>query len=296
MSMETLYEIAGISRQAFHDWKQPSSAALTQTAPQTVLEMAQDVRSRFLPGCSARAVYHFIRKRCDEYNKTLKGWGKHRFEALCLQNGFRIEYKRFVPKTTQRGGIMFKNKIEGMVLNDINQLWASDIAYIVGTNGKLIGYSTTLFDVYSRYLLGLSFSQTMHAKNTSIPVLQQAFKERNLSTFPNLIFHSDGGKQYIEKHFLDMLGEKKIDSSMAHCCYENPHAEALNDILKNHLLPGFNLNSFQQLKNQEQFVKLVFNQNKSHSGIGNVTPAEFERELVNLQPYQRTKLLIKSID
>lgn len=296
MNRELYYDIAGISRQGFHQWMNPSVIAQERTPPELVLQMAANVRRSFLPGSGVREVYRYIRMRHAEYDALLKGWGKHTFERLCLSNGLRIEVRRFTPKTTQRGTFVFPNLIEGMLIDNINQIWASDIAYIRARSGQIIGYSTTLFDVYSRYLLGLSFSQTMQALHTSQPVMEQALQWRSKQSLQALIFHSDGGSQYIEKHFLSQLKQHQIRSSMAKNCYENPHAEALNDTLKNHMLAGLNLNSFAQLKKHEQFIKHCYNNNKTHSAINSMTPNDFEKSLLNLLPHQRTKVIIKKIN
>jgi putative transposase len=204
--------------------------------------MAKNVRKQFLPGSSARAVYFYIRKKHQDYNSMLLGWGKHSLEALCLLNGLRIETKRFVPKTTIRGDYVLANLIEGVQIDDINRIWISDICYIYGSNGQLIGYATSLIDLYSRFLLGLSFSKSMHAAVTSQEVIKQALKVRNIARFDNMIFHSDGGKQYIKKISLNALRSRNIQSSMADNCYKNAFAESFNDILKNQMLCDININ------------------------------------------------------
>jgi putative transposase len=293
--MEALYEAAGISRQAFHNWLRPSTLDLIRTPEKLVVEMAQNVRKLFLPGSSAREVYFYIRKKHKDYDSMLLGWGKHTFEALCLVNGLPIETKRFVPKTTIRGDYVFSNLIEGAQIDNINRIWVSDICYVYGSNGQLVGYATSLIDLYSRLLLGLSFSVSMHAAVTSQEVIKQALLFRNIARFDNLIFHSDGGKQYIEKKFLDALRSRNIHSSMADNCYENAFAESFNDILKNHMLFDININSFVQLKAHEKFIKQCYNFNRNHSGILKLTPVEFEQHILTLQQCQRTFLNIKVI-
>ena len=296
--MEALYEAAGISRQAFHNWLRPSALDLIRTPEKKVVEMAKDIRQHFLPGSSARAVYFYIRKKHKDYNSMLLGWGKHSFEALCLSNGLRIEARRFVPKTTIRGDYVFDNLIEGLQIDDINRIWVSDISYLYGSNGQHIGYATSLIDLYSRFLLGLSFSETMHASVTSQEIIKQAFEVRNINKkyrFEQLIFHSDGGKQYIEKVFLKNIQHHNIQSSMAENCYQNAFAESFNDILKNHMLFDININSFVQLKGIEKFIKHCYNFNRNHSGVLNLTPNEFEQHILTLQQCQRTTLNIKVI-
>jgi putative transposase len=293
MKRSWFYEAAGLRRQSFHGWQCTSPAQADRLSQAKVLEIAHLVRSEYLPGASARELYGFICRRLPEHHRCLKGWGKHRFETLCINNGFRVVARRVIPRTTQRGDYVFDNLIEGLQLNDVDQVWVSDISYIFSSVGKHIGYSTSLLDLYSRRLLGLSFSMTMHAAVTARPVLEQALKVRQKKRFEALIFHSDGGKQYIEKHFLEALRAHNIQSSMAENCYENPHAEAFNDTLKNHMLHDITLNSFAQLKEKEEFIKNCYNLNKTHSGLNKMTPVEFEQHLLNLQPCQRTILKIK---
>ena len=294
MIMEKLFDAAQISRQAFHQWMKPTVNQLEKTPQHMVLELAQSVRTNYLPGSGAREIYHFIRKKSD-LSRKLNGWGKHKFENLCLNNGMRVVKARFKPKTTIRGQYVFPNKIQGMMINDINKIWVSDIAYIFSATGKLIGYLTSLLDLYSRRLLGLNFSENMTAKQTSLPVIEQAFSNRGSDLFPGLFFHSDGGKQYIEKSFLAHLAKAKMESSMADNCYENPFAESFNDTIKNHILPFFKLNSFQQLKKQQNFIIECYNQNKVHTGIDRFTPVEYENYIKTLKPYQRTSLQIKDL-
>lgn len=295
--MERLYEAAGLSRQALHKWLAPTAKQTERTPAKLALELANHVRKNYLPGSSPREVYAFIRKRKDlGFGTRLVGWGKHAFENLCLANGLRIVPARFRPKTTIRGDYVFPNLIEGMAIRDINLIWVSDICYIFGGNGKLIGYATSLIDVYSRMLLGLSFSKTMRAVDTSVAVLEQAFKCRGKASLATTVFHSDGGKQYIYKPFLKMLGTANIRSSMAGNCYENPHAESFNDTLKNHILMEYDLNSFAQLKKQEKFIKHAYNNYKVHTGIERFTPIEYEQHIKALKPFQRTELEIKIIE
>jgi len=290
--METFYKLANISRQAFNSWMQVSDYELLKTKPQDVISMARHVRKHFLPGSGVRQIYRFIRHKHPDFNSQLIGWGKHNFEHLSLNSGLRIQHKRFIPVTTQRGAFIFPNLIEGSIINDINLIWVSDISYIFGDHGRIIGYSTTLIDVYSRRLLGLSFSPTMHAVVTSQAVLFQAFKQRTEPAYPKLIFHSDGGRQYIEGNFLSMLNSKKISSSMARSCYENPYAESFNDLIKNHLLADYSLNSFRKLKKLEPFIKKCYNMNRSHGALNNATPEEFERSLPDIPKNQRFTLQI----
>lgn len=293
--MKWIYASAGLTRQAFHKWINTPKGDSQKTNPKQVLGLALKVRKLYLPGVGARKIYKFIRSN-SEYDKQLVGWGKHSFEKLCLENNLGMKLQRYIPKTTIHGAFRFGNKIEGMVIFDINKIWVSDICYIFGVFGNLIGYATSLIDLYSRRLLGLRFSKSMRADDTIIPALKQAYIIRPKEQYQLNYFHSDGGKQYIAIAFTKLLAKRNIISSMARSCYENPFAESFNDILKNHMLSEFELENFLALKRKEKFLKHVYNNNKTHSGIGDLTPCEFEKKIKSTSLNQRIGLKIKTID
>ena len=291
--MEALYDIAGTSRQAFHRWLRPSQRDLWAAPGEAVLEAARQVRNDILPGQGARKLHFYMCSQPD-HAPLMKGWGKHRFEALYMSGGLRLLPRRALVKTTCRGQFVFPNLIEGKQLDNINQVWDSDMCYVFyGTN--LLGYATTVKDVYSRFLLALGFSQTMRAEDTTLPALYAALQFRSINVYQNLVFHSDGGKQYIQRDFLQTLNNYGICSSMARNALENPFAEKLNDIIKNEYLQHLNVNSFAQLQSAGQFIFNSYNYHRPHENLKYLTPFAFEEKIATLQPDQRTKMIIKVI-
>lgn len=293
--MNWVFDIAGLTRQAHSAWINKAVIPKAQTDTKIVIQLARHIRKKHLPGAGVRHIYAFIRNH-QQYDKQLIGWSKHSFEQVCFDSGLRVFSNRFIPKTTIHGAYTFDNMIEGITIFGINMIWVSDICYIYGCTGTLIGYATSIIDVYSRYLLGLNFSKTMKAKDTVMPVLKQAFKIRTDESYSGAYFHSDGGKQYIYSEFTKGLRSKNIESSMARNCYENPFAESFNDTLKNHMMHDLKIKNFSVLKRHEGFIKRSYNHNKTHSGIGNLTPATYERKLTNTSLDKRVGLEIKYIE
>jgi len=292
--MEDLYLSAGISRQAYSKWVNlPESKPIS--GDKQVVNLAKSVRKKYLPGSGVRSVYKYIRA-IPELDSQLVGLGKHKFEQICHHHGLRIKAKQYIPKTTVHGGFKFLNKIESLIIHDINKIFVSDICYIFGAEGARIGFATAIIDIYSRYLLGLVFSKTMKSSDTVIPALKQTFAKRKIEEFDDTFFHSDPGRQYIQSGFIEMLRGKNIDSSMSRSCYENPFAEAFNDTLKNHMLIEYEFTNFKQLKRKEKFIKYVYNNNKIHTSIGGITPAEYELNLASIEMKDRIGLEIKTID
>lgn len=66
--------------------------------------------------------------------------GRDIFERIGLSNGFRVMRTRSVIKTTWSQRIeYYPNLIEGKVLNGINQVWQSDIFYIMSQGIVFMG-------------------------------------------------------------------------------------------------------------------------------------------------------------
>jgi transposase InsO family protein len=291
MTMEHLYRVSQVSRQSFHAWLRPSARRAAPVA--VVLAAARQVRQEELPGVGARKLYRHLAQH-EVHQQALQGWGKHRFEQLCLQNGLRLVPIRPKIKTTQRGDHVFPNLVSGLEINGIDRVWVSDMAYVFCGTG-LVGYTTTVEDLYSRFLLALVVSQTLQAEQTIVPAIQQAIQYRNLTSPSNLIFHSDAGKQYIQKRFLEILRAHEIRSSMAENALENAYGERINGTIKNEYLYRMGIHTLQHLQQARDFIWHSYNFIRPHQSLGFKTPFQFEQHHATLQPCQRTVLKIKEI-
>jgi putative transposase len=289
--MEHLYDISQVSRQSFHEWRQPSARQLSPSA--VVLAAARQVRQEELPGVGARKLYRYLGQH-QAHQSVLQGWGKHRFEQLCLHNGLRLVPIRPKIKTTQRGDYVFPNLVSGLEISATDRIWVSDMAYVFcGTS--LLGYTTTVEDAYSRFLLALVVSQTLQADDTIVPAIQQAIQYRNLTSSNNLVFHSDAGKQYIQKRFLKILHHYNIRSSMAENALENAYSERINGTIKNEYIYRMGIRTLEHLQQAKDFIWHSYNFVRPHQSLGFKTPFEFEQQHATLQPCQRTVLKIKEI-
>ncbi len=92
-----------------------------------------------------------------------RGWGRDKVEQLLLNSGYRVFYRRRFKKTTDhRREFYYPNLIEGMELNDMNQVVQTDITYY--RIGEQFYYLTFLIDVYSRRIVGHAVSKSLHAQ------------------------------------------------------------------------------------------------------------------------------------
>jgi putative transposase len=231
--------------------------------------LVQEIRQDH-PNMSAREIYKFVQP---------ESMGRDKFEAFCFESGFRVKYPvNFCRTTDSRGVTRFDNLLEGLEVTRVNQVWVSDITYY--RLGDRFYYLTFIMDLYTRRIVGYSCSQNLRTETTIIPALKKALKLRKGVVLAGLILHSDGGGQYYCKKFLDITKEAGIINSMCKTAYENPHAERLNGIIKNHYLIPYSPKSYTALANDLDRAVNMYNIEKPHSGIEGLSPVNFEKQLL----------------
>jgi transposase InsO family protein len=247
-----------------------------------VIQFAKDVRIRH-PRMGARKIYLLMAKSesCQHWFEYI---GRDKVEAILLNNGFAVRKIKNYHKTTRSGSYRVGNLIKELIINKLNQVWVSDITYyFVVESGKIVHYYITfILDLYSRRIIGYAVSDNMTAEATVLAALKVALKTRNVSKkdqLQGLIFHSDGGGQYIDALFLQKIKFYGARSSMAKDVYENPNAEKINDTIKNDYLIPWGVNSKQQLDSHTPKAIEYYNNEKPHDALNKRTPLEFEMTL-----------------
>ena len=113
-----------------------------------------------------------LRTMYEHYNP--EGIGRDAFISIGIYYGFRTKVFRNLTKTTFSSPYSrYKNLLVDKNLNDINQLWTSDLTYF--KVGEAFYYIVFIMDVYSRTIVGYSVADNMRAEN-NVTALQMAFK------------------------------------------------------------------------------------------------------------------------
>jgi len=268
--MNDVYEISGVSRQAYH--QQLKRDCSRKDRHNHILRLVQEQRKSH-PRAGARKLFKLL---------GLDGEiGINQFEKLLSVNGLGVPVKRSAYKTTNSNHPLYKygNLINGFKLTGVNQVWATDITYFI--LGDKVYYITFIMDVYSRRILGFSASENMKHEN-NIRVLKQSIKLRGKEKLRGLIHHSDKGSQYCSKAYIELLGEYNIKISMAGTSLENAYVERLNGIMKNdYLYPRSKVYDLKSLKKELKETVRLYNEERPHSELGGLTPALFETKLEN---------------
>ncbi len=133
------------------------------------------------------------------------------FNLLSERNLLVRKRRRRKPITTFSDHWMRKypNLIEGFYPTAPNQLWVSDITYIVVGDG--FAYLSLVTDAYSRKIAGFYLSKDLSAEGC-IRALEMALD--NNPILGRLIHHSDRGSQYCCSDYVKILNDNFIKISM----------------------------------------------------------------------------------
>lgn len=264
--MKDLIAVYGMSRQNFY--KRLAALGYKMEEEEQLLYMVQKIRMNH-PRMSARTMYRMVQPQ------TI---GRDKFERLCLENGYRVKREKNCRVTTNsKGVIRFPNLIQDNEVTAVNQVFASDITYYE-MNGRFY-YLTYIIDLYNREIVGTSVSDNLRTENTTIPAIRQLVRTRGSQNLEGAIFHSDGGGQYYCKEFIEITKKLKVCNSMTQeKVYENAHSERLNGTIKNDYLYPYHPNNYQALKNSNKKAIWMYNNEKPHSSLKNLTPVQYRKK------------------
>ena len=167
----------------------------------------------------------------------------------------------------------YPNLIRDFIPKAINQLWVSDITYWKIHTGEHL-YISLITDAWSRKIVGYHVAETMEAIQ-SIQALQMALAALDGAAVPlQLTHHSDRGMQYCSGKYVKLLQDNGIRISMTENGdpLENAIAERVNGIIKEEYLNHYQTANLQEAKKQLQKAISLYNNDRPHMSIGNLTP------------------------
>ena len=193
-----------------------------------------------------------------------------------------IQPKSFVPKTTssKHGGyispnLLKDNKIE---IYRKGQIIVGDITYLGLINGKFC-YLATFQDKFTRRIVGWEISAEMTAELV-VRALQMGLRRGLIGK--NAIVHTDRGSQYVSKLYRQLLQIHELCQSMSGKgnCYDNAQAESFFARFKTELVEGGLFETVEQARSETfSYIEGYYNRIRRHSGIGYLSPIEFEKQL-----------------
>jgi putative transposase len=154
-----------------------------------------------------------------------------------------------------------------------DQRWVADTTELLTPTGKF--YLAAIVDLFARVVVGWAMS-AVNDRHLAIAALDQAVRRRRPG--PGLLHHSDQGSTYASEDYQKVLREHGITCSMSRRgnCYDNAVMESWFSTFKAELAETFE--SIRHGKDLAfDFIEVFYNQQRLHSSLGNVSPAEHER-------------------
>jgi putative transposase len=261
-----------ISRASFYNWKNNGFIDIEEDYLKKEIE---GIIIEF-PFYGYRRVKHELRRRKIIVNgkKVLRIMKKN--HLICRRK------KLFKPVTTQSDHDyeIYPNLIRDIEVTGLNQVWVADITYIRLPHEFI--YLAAIIDIFSRKCIGWALSRDINTILT-LDALEMAISKRKSLGLNLLIHHSDRGVQYASNDYVELLEKYGIKISMSRSGnpYDNAFMESFNKTLKVEEVYINEYETFEEAyRNIKHFIELVYNKKRIHSGIGYITPEEFEMEVL----------------
>jgi len=155
-----------------------------------------------------------------------------------------------------------------------NTLWGGDITYVWTGEGWL--YLAVLMDLCSRKIVGWSLRERLSGELT-LEALERALEVRQPG--PGLLHHSDRGSQYTAAVYRARLRSQGLEVSMSRRgnCWDNAPLESFFATLKKELLRDAGFATRGQARVAVfDYIEGFYNTRRLHSGLGYLTPAQYE--------------------
>ena len=134
-----------------------------------------------------------------------------------------------------------------------------------------------MIDVYSRRVVGWQFAEHMRT-DLVLDALRMALARRSHGADVELIHHSDAGSQYLSNDYSQALDDAGVLASIGSVgdAYDNALAESFVDSFKTELIRDRVWRTRSQLELAIVEYVAWFNNERLHSSLGGVPPAEYE--------------------
>jgi transposase InsO family protein len=141
------------------------------------------------------------------------------------------------------------------------------------SNGKL--YLAVILDLFSKFVVGWALSP-VNDRHLTIAALDMAIKRRCPGV--GLVHHSDQGCTYASEDYQKILDARGITCSMSRRGnpYDNAVMESWNSTFKFECGERFLTHDVAKDETFD-YIEVFYNQERRHSVIGYISPAEFER-------------------
>ena len=238
------------------------------------LEYIKEVRAKD-PGMGGDKLWHMYRRDFKGNDPIGRDW----FADIINKHNLKVRLKVRKPRTTDssHGLPTYPNLVKDFIPTGPNQLWVSDITYIiiwVDTIHYIFCYLSLILDAYTEEIIGRSIGPTL-ATTYPLEALKMALKRIDEKKDIHLIHHSDRGCQYASSEYIKLLNDNHILISMTESGdpKDNAQAERINNTMKNELLRGMRFTNIDEVIAAVARAVDFYNNERPHMSIDMMTPA-----------------------
>ncbi len=268
--VRAMCRILGVSHSGFYDWQHrgPSKRAIADAV------LSQRIRTIH---ADSRQTYGMPRIRAELAEHGVRVGGKRIARLMCAAKLRGVSKRRGFTITTQREP---RQRPPADLVNrrfqadGPNQLWVADMTYVPTWAGFI--YLAIVLDVWSRRVVGWSIGERM-TTDLVLAALNMALEQRKPD---EVIHHSDQGSQYTSVAFGKRCAEMGVRPSTGSVgdAYDNAMAESFFATLECELIER---NVFKTKTEARMalfsYIEGWYNPRRRHSGLGYLSPANFER-------------------
>lgn len=206
--------------------------------------------------------------------------GRGRVERLMRRNGIQGAKRRGKPWRTTIPDLEARRRPD-LVQRDFsaagrNELWVADFTYLRCWEGLV--FFAFVVDAYSREVVGWQFAAHMRT-DLVLDALRMALAMTERVDEVELVHHSDAGSQYTSYDYSQTLDDHQVLASIGSVgdAYDNALAESFVDSFKTELIRDRVWRSRSQLELAIVEYVAWFNNERLHSALGDVPPAQYEQ-------------------
>lgn len=269
--MSVMCWLLEVSAAGFHHWRSRQISARARRDVE-LLALIHQIHERSYDGTYGAPRIHMElreaygvrvgRKRVARLMRRagLKGVQKRRFRCTTRPGA----PERFAPDLVQRR----------FTADRPNVLWLADVTYVPTDEGWL--YLAVVLDVFSRYVVGWAMDARL-SSYLVLAALDMAYAQRCPD---DVIHHSDHGSEYTAVAFSARCRVLGITLSMGSVgdCFDNAMMESFFSSLEAEVLDRYHFRTREEARAEIfSWIEGWYNPHRRHSGLGYVSPREFER-------------------